>query len=104
VVEPDRQQSLSGHVLDTTMAAAGAQVLIQVAHRLSDTDVMGRKHRPSGGWVAQAVQDRHALGRPQDQIKGGHGVAAMGAAEQLASGGVAALEHGLESGHRCFAL
>jgi hypothetical protein len=104
VVEPDRQQSLSGHVLDTTMAAAGAQVLIQVAHRLSDTDVMGRKHRPSGGWVAQAVQDRHALGRPQHHIKGRHGVAAMGTAEQLAGRGVAALEHGLEPGHRCFAL
>ena len=28
----------------------------------------------------------------------------MRAAKQLASGRVAALEHGLESGHRCFAL
>jgi hypothetical protein len=104
VVEPDRQQSLAGHVLDTTMAAAGAQVLIQVAHRLSDTDVMGRKHRPSGGWVAQAVQDRHALGRPQHHIKGRHGGAAMGTAEQLAGRGVATFEHGLEPGHGCFAL
>jgi hypothetical protein len=28
VVEPDRQQPLSGHVLDTTVAAAGPQVLV----------------------------------------------------------------------------
>jgi hypothetical protein len=34
VVEADRQQPLSGHVLDTAVAAAGAQVLVQVADRL----------------------------------------------------------------------
>ena len=28
VVEPDRQQAPSGHILDTAMAAAGAQVLV----------------------------------------------------------------------------
>jgi len=33
MVEADRQQPLSGHVLDTTMAAAGAQVLVQVGDR-----------------------------------------------------------------------
>jgi len=32
--QADRQQPLSGHLLDTTVAATGAQVLIQVADRL----------------------------------------------------------------------
>jgi hypothetical protein len=31
VVEADRQQPLSGHVLVSAVAAAGAQVLVQVA-------------------------------------------------------------------------
>ena len=44
------------------------------------------------------------LRRPQDHIKGGDGIAAVLPAEQLAGGGVAALEHGLEPGHGCFAL
>ena len=78
VVEPDRQQPLSGHMLDTTMAAAGPQVLVQVADRLGQPGVMGGQHRPAGGRVTQAVEDRHALGRPQDHVKGrarrcGHG-------------------------------
>jgi len=34
VVESDRQQSLAGHVLDTAVAAASAQVLVQVADRV----------------------------------------------------------------------
>jgi hypothetical protein len=34
VVEPDPQQPPSGHMLDTAMAPAGAQVLVQVADRL----------------------------------------------------------------------
>ena len=37
VVEPDRQQPLSGHMLDTAVAAAGAQVLVQVGDRLGRT-------------------------------------------------------------------
>jgi hypothetical protein len=104
VVEPDRQHSPSGHVLDTTVAAAGPQVSVQVGDRLGHPGVMGGQHRSSGGWVTEAVEDRHALGGAQDHIKARHGVAAVGAAEQLASGGVAALEHGLEPGRRCFAL
>ena len=52
MVEPDRQQPLSGHMLDTAVAAPCANVLIQVAHRLSDTDVMGGKRCPPGRWVA----------------------------------------------------
>jgi hypothetical protein len=104
MVEPDRQQTLSGHMLDTTMAAPHAQVLVQVADRLDQPSVMGGQHRPAGRHIPQAVQDRDALGRPQDHIKGRHGVAAVGAAQQLAGGGVAAFEHGLEPGHRCFAL
>jgi len=104
VIEADRQQSLSGHVLDTAMATAGPQVSVQVADRLGQPGVMGRQHGSSGGWVAEPVEDRDALGRPQHHVKARHSVAAMGTAQQLAGGGVAALEHGLEPGRRCFAL
>jgi hypothetical protein len=104
VVEPDRQHPLSGHVLDTAVATADPQVLIQVADRLGQPGVVGGQDHPAGGRVTQAVQDRHALGRAQDNIEGGNGVAAMGTAEELAGRGVAALEHGLEPGHGCFAL
>jgi len=104
VVEADRQQPLSGHVLDTAMATTGPQVLVQVGDRLGQPGMMGGQHGLAGRWVAQAVEDRDALGRPQDHIEGGHGVAAMGAAEEFAAVGVAAFEHGLEPGHVCFAL
>ena len=104
VVEPHRHQPLSGHVLMSAMTAAGPQVSVQVGGRLADTSMVGVQHRPAGGRVTEAVEDGDALGRPQDHIKGGHRVAAVGAAEQLAGRGVAALEHGLEPGHRCFAL
>jgi hypothetical protein len=86
------------------VAAAGAQVLVQVGDRLGQPGMMGGQHRPARRRVTEAVEDRDALGRPQDYIEGGHGGAAMRAAQQLAGGGVAALEHGLEPGHRCFAL
>ena len=101
MVEADRQHSMSGHVLDTAMAAAGAQLLVQVSDRFSQPSMVRRQDRPPGGWVTQAVQDRDALGRPQHHIKGRDGVAAVGAAQQLASGRVSTLEHRLESGHRC---
>jgi hypothetical protein len=57
VVEPDRQHSLSGHVLDTAVATAGTQVLVQVADRLGQPGVMGRQHGSSGGRVAQPIED-----------------------------------------------
>jgi hypothetical protein len=104
VVKADPQQPLAGHMLDTTMAAAGPQVLVQIADRLSHASVVGGQHGSSGGRVTEAVEDGDALGRPQDHVKGGHGIAAMRAAEQLPRRRVAALEHGLEPGHRCFAL
>jgi hypothetical protein len=104
VVEPDRQHPLSGHMLDTAMSAASAQVLVQVADRLGQPSMMRRQDRPSGGRVTQAVEDRDALGRPQDHIKGRDSIAAMRPAEELAGHGVAALEHRLEPGHGCFAL
>jgi hypothetical protein len=91
-------------MLDTTMATTGPQVLVQVADRLGQAGMMGSQHRPSDGWVTQAVEDRDALGRPQDHVNGWDGVAAMGAAEELAGVGVAALEHSLELGRGCFAL
>jgi hypothetical protein len=104
MIEADRQQPLSGHMLDTAVAAAGPQVLIQVADRLGQPSMMRRQHGSSGGRIPEAVENGDALGRPQDHIEGGYGVAAMGAAQQLASGGVPALEHGLEPRRRCFAL
>jgi hypothetical protein len=103
VVEPNRKQSLTGHVLDTTVATAGAKVLVQVGDRLGQPSLVGSQHRSSGGWVAEAVDDRDALGRPQDHVERWNGVAAVGAAEQLSSGGVAAFEHSLEPRRRCFA-
>jgi hypothetical protein len=48
VVEPDRQQSLSVHMLDTTVAAAGARVLVQVGDRLGQPSMMRPKDRPPG--------------------------------------------------------
>jgi hypothetical protein len=104
VVEPDGQHALSGHALDTTVTTASPHILIQVGDRLSQPDVVRLEHRPASGRITQAVEDRDALGRPQHHVEGGDGVAAMGAAQQLPRRRVAALEHGLEPGHRCFAL
>jgi hypothetical protein len=104
VVKADRQQPSSGHVLDTAVTAAGAQVLVQVHDRLGQPGMMGGQHGSSGGRVTQAVQDRDALGRPQHHVEGGHGVPAMGTTEQLPSGGITALKHPPEARRRCFAL
>jgi hypothetical protein len=104
VVEADRQHPLAGHMLDTAMTAAGPKVSVQVADRLGQPSMMGGQHRPAGRRITEAVEDRDALGRPQDHIKAWHGVATVEAAEELASCRVPALEHGLEPGHRCFAL
>ena len=104
VVEADRQQPLSGHMLDTAMATAGPQVLIQVGNGLGQPGMMGGEHRPAGGRIPQAVEDRDALGRPQHHVEGRHGVAAMRTAQQLPRRRVPAFEHGLEPRRRCFAL
>jgi hypothetical protein len=80
VVEPNREQPVSGHVLDTAVATASAQVLVHVTDGLGQPGVVGREHRPAGGRIPEAVEDRDALGRPQDHVEGGHGVATMGAA------------------------
>ena len=85
------------------MATPGPQVCVQIGDRLGQPSMMGGQHRPASGWVAEAVEDGDALGGAQDHVEGGDGVAAMRTAEQLAGCGIAALEHGLESGHRCFA-
>ena len=47
MVEPDRQQPLAGHMLDTAMATASAQVLVDVADRFGQSGVMGGQDRPS---------------------------------------------------------
>ena len=70
VVEPDRQQPPSGHVLDTAVAAAGPKVSVQVGDRLADTSVMGGQHRPAGRRIPEAVEDRDALGRAQHHVEG----------------------------------
>src|SRR4029450_1072557 len=91
-------------VLMSAVAAPRSQVLIEVGNRLTDAGVVGGPDRPAGSRTTEPVEDRDALGRAQDHVKGRHRVAAMGAAQQLAGCGVAALEHGLEPGRRCFAL
>jgi hypothetical protein len=104
VVEPDRQQPLALDMLVAGVAAARLQVLVQVGGRLPDAGVMGGQGGRAGGRIAQAVEDRDALGRPQDYVEGRHPVAAVGTAQQLAGLGMAALEHPPEAGRRCFAL
>jgi hypothetical protein len=104
VVEPDRQQPLSGHMLMSAVAAAGPQVLVQVGGGLGHAGVVGSQHRPAGGRIAEAVEDRDALGRSQDHVERWDGVAAVRAAEELAGVGVAALEHAPEARRGCFAL
>jgi thiol-disulfide isomerase/thioredoxin len=94
----------AGHVLDPAMAAARPQVVVQVGDRLGQAGVMGGQDRPSGGRVAQAVEDRDALGRPQHHIERRDGAAVMRAPQQLPGGGIPAREHGLEPRQRCFAL
>jgi len=86
------------------MAAAGPQVIVQIADRLGQPRVMGGQHRPAGGSIPQAIQNRHAFRRPQDHIKGGPGVAAVRTTQQFPGCGVPALEHGLEPRRRCFAF
>ena len=51
MVEADRQQPLTGHMLDTAVAAANPQVLVQVGDRLGQAGMMGGQHRPAGGRV-----------------------------------------------------
>jgi hypothetical protein len=48
-------------MLNTAMAAAGPKVLVQVGDRLGQPGVMGCEHRPTGGPVTEAVEDRDAL-------------------------------------------
>jgi hypothetical protein len=55
MVEPHRQHPLAGHVLDTAMATAGPKVLVQVANRLGQPDMMGSQHGPPSDRAAQAV-------------------------------------------------
>ena len=104
VVEPHGQQPLSGHVLVSAVATARPNVGVQIRGRLGHPGVMSGQHRPTGHRVAETVEDRDALGRAQDYVERRDGVAAVRAAEELPSRGVAALEHRLESGRRCFAL
>jgi hypothetical protein len=91
-------------MLETAMTTTGPKVSVQVGDRLGQPSMMGSQDRPASRRVPQAVEDRDALGRPQHHVEARHGIAAMRAAEQLASRRVAAFEHSLEAGHGCFAL
>ncbi len=93
MVEPDRQQAVAGHMVAASMAAAGADVLLEVAERFGGRLVVGVQHMGGDLGVAQAVQQRHALGRPQHHIEGRYAPLAVAAAKQLACLGVAAVEH-----------
>ena len=104
MVEPDRQQPLSGHMLVPAVAAARPDVGVQVCDRLGDAGVVGVQHRPPGDGVTEAVQDGDALGGSQHHVEGGHGAVAVRSAEELAGVGVAALEHAPEALDRCFAF
>jgi hypothetical protein len=44
-------------MLDTTVSAAGAQVLVQIGARLGQPAVMGGQHRPTGGRIPEAIED-----------------------------------------------
>jgi hypothetical protein len=104
LVEPHRQQPLSGHMLVSAVATASAQMSVQIGNRLGHPRMVGVQDRPAGRRIAQAIQDRRALGRPQHHVERRHRVATMRAAEELPSVGVAALEHPPEAHRRCFAL
>jgi hypothetical protein len=93
VVEADRQQPVAVHVLVAAMAAAGADVLLQIAERLFGRLVVRVQHLGGDLGVSQAVQQRHTLGRPQHQIERRHPMLAMRPSQQLPSVGVAAVEH-----------
>jgi hypothetical protein len=71
---------------------------------LTSRGVRSRPSSTSRSSSASIWEDRHTLGRPQDDVEGGDGVAAMGSAEELAGCRVPALEHRLEPAPRCFAL
>ena len=88
----------------SAVATARPNVGVQIRGRLGHPGMMSGQHRPTGHRVAETVEDRDALGRAQDYVESRDSVAAVRAAEELPSRGVAALEHRLESGRRCFAL
>jgi hypothetical protein len=78
------------------VATPGAKLPVQVGDRLGQPGVVGGQRRPPSRRIPQAVQQRHALGRPEDHVEGGYRVAAVRPSEQLAGLGVAALEDPLE--------
>jgi hypothetical protein len=92
VVEPDRDQLATSDMVVPAMAAAGADVRLEIAERLLGRLLVGVQHTGDLG-VAQAVQQRHALGRAEHHIEGRHAPVTVGAAEQGAGVGVAAMEH-----------
>jgi hypothetical protein len=83
MVEPHRQQPLSGHMLVSAVATASAQMSVQIGNRLGHPRMVGVQDRPAGRRIAQAIQDRRALGRPQHHVERRHRVATMRAAEEL---------------------
>jgi hypothetical protein len=102
VVEADRQQPLTGHARGRH-GRDGPPGVRPGTRSLRRRQRGGRPARP-GRWPRPPGRtgSRRSC-RAQDHVECRHRVAAVGAAEELAGVGVAALEHGLESRRRCFA-
>ena len=104
MVEPDRQHALPLDVLDPGVAAAGAQLLVQVGDRLaSPAWCASRTARPVEGSPSAYRSDTLLVGRSTTS-KAGTALRPWGRPSSWPVSGVAALEDGLEAGDGCFAL
>ncbi len=83
-------------MLGAVVAAAGADLAVEVGDRLADRVLVGGQDRRAGLLVAQPVQHRDALGGTKHQVPRGHRVGAGWTAELLAGLGVAPGEQVLE--------
>ena len=88
VGEPHHHQPRPADMLRPTPTRAGADLPVQVGHRLPDPDLMRRPGGPPRLVVAEAVEDGDVLDRPQHQIPPGHRITAGWAAELLTGVGV----------------
>src|SRR6266542_1724456 len=96
VDKPGRQQPRPANMLGAVVAAAGADLAVEVGDRLADRVLVGGQDRRAGLLVAQPVQHRDALGGTKHQVPRGHRVGAGWTAELLAGLGVAPGEQVLE--------
>src|SRR6266545_2779048 len=96
VDKPGRQQPRPANMLGAVVAAAGADLAVEVGDRLADRVLVGGQDRRAGLLVAQPGQHRDALGGTKHQVPRGHRVGAGWTAELLAGLGVAPGEQVLE--------